>query len=228
MPLNPIRLLVTIIFFVGFLYCSPLKGQVKDAGLWTSAGFEFKVVKKITASISEEVRFNENISEVGMILTDLGMSYKYNKHFQFSVGYRYSQKREVEEYYSIRHRFNADIKYEKKIKPFEIKYRIRLQGHYSDIGRASDGGIPEYYLRNKLAMNLDLEKSYSPYISLELFSSLNYPRISAFEGIRTTAGVEYKFSKHHKIDLFYLVQKELNVSNPETDFVVGLGYFFKL
>jgi hypothetical protein len=201
---------------------------VKDAGLWTSAGFEFKVVKKLTASISEEVRFNENISEVGMILTDLGVSYKFNKHFQFAVGYRYSQKRKVEDYYSIKHRFSVDIKYEKKIKPFQFQYRIRFQDQYSDIGRASDGGIPVYHLRNKLTLNLDMDKPYSPYISSELFSPLNYPRISSFYGIRTTAGVEYKFSKHHKIDLYYLIQKELNVSNPETDFVVGLGYFYKL
>lgn len=228
MSLNPVRSLVTIAFFMGLLYGSPLKGQVKDAGLWTFAGFEFKVVKKVTASISEELRFNENISELGTILTDFGVAYKYNKHFQFAFGYRYSQKRKVEDYYSIRHRFNADIKYEKKLKPFQFQYRIRLQDQYSDIGRASDGGIPEYYLRNKIAMNLDMEKPYSPYISLELFSSLNYPRHSAFEGIRTTTGVEYEFSKHHKIDLYYLVQKELNVSNPQTDFVVGLGYFFKL
>ncbi len=228
MPLNPVRSLVIIAFFIGLLYCSPLKGQVKDAGLWTSAGFEFKVVKKMTASISEEVRFNENISEVGMILTDIGVSYKYNKHFQFAVGYRYSQKHKVEDYYSVRHRFNVEVKYEKKLKPFQLQYRIRLQDQYSDIGKASDGCIPEYYLRNKLTMNLDMDKPYSPYISLELFSPLNYPHINAFKGIRTAAGVEYKFLKHHKIDLYYLVQKELNVNNPVTDFVFGLGYFYKL
>jgi len=228
MPLNPVRSLVIIAFFIGLLYCSPLKGQVKDAGLWTSAGFEFKVVKKLTANISEEVRFNENISEAGMFLTDFGITYKYNKHFESAIGYRYSQKRKVEDYYSVRHRFNVEVKYEKKLKPFQLQYRIRFQDHYSDIGRASNGRIPEYYLRNKLGLSLDMDKPYSPYISLELFSPLNYPRLSAFVGIRTTAGVEYKFSKHHKIDLYYMIQKQLNASNPETDFVVGLGYFYKL
>ncbi len=223
-----VRFIALFTFLTGLLYCSPLKGQMKDAGLWTAAGFEFKLVKKVTASISEEVRFNENISEVGMILTDFGVSYKYNKHFQFDVGYRYSQKKKVEDYYSVRHRFTVGIKYEKKIKPFQFQYRIRLQDQYSDIGRASDSRIPEYYLRNKLGLNLDLDKPYSPYISLELFSPLNYPRIIACDGIRTLAGVEYKLSKHHKLDFYYLVQKELNVSNPVTDFVLGLGYVYKM
>src|SRR5665811_1306937 len=130
-----VRFLVFLAFPIGLLYSFPLKGQVKDAGLWTSAGFEFKVVKKLTASISEEVRFNENISEAGMIITDFGVAYKFDKHFQFAVGYRYSQKRKVEDYYSMRHRFNVDVKYEKKIKPFQIQYRFRFQDQYSDIGR---------------------------------------------------------------------------------------------
>ncbi len=89
---------------------------------------------------------------------------------------------------------------------------MRLQDQYSDVGRASDGGIPEYCLRNKFGLNLDLDKPYSPYISIELFSPLNDPRINAFDGVRTTAGVGYKFSKQHKIDLYYMIQKELNVA----------------
>ena len=142
-----VRLLTYFTFLSGLLYCSPLKGQVKDAGLWTSVGLDFKLVKKVTASISEEVRFNENISGAGTILTNVGLSYKYNKHFKFEIGYRHSQKRKVEDYYSIRHRFNVDIRYEKNIKPFQFQYRIRFQDQFSDIGRDSDGGIPELYLR---------------------------------------------------------------------------------
>lgn len=223
-----VRLLVFFAFPAGLLFSSPLMCQVNDAGLWTSVNFEVKVVKKLTATISEEFRFNENITEVGAILTDVGLAYKLNKHFQFSVNYRYTQRRTTEDYYSKRHRMYIDLKYEKKIKPIQIQFRIRLQDQYADIGRDTDGGVLEYYLRNKLSLKWDLQKPYKPYISVETFSPLKYPRYSAFEGIRTTAGVDYDFSKHHKIDVYYMIQKELNVSNPETDFVIGLGYTYKL
>lgn len=223
-----IRLLAYFTFLSGLLYCSPLKGQVKDAGLWTSVGLDYKLKKKVTVSISEEVRFNENITEAGTILTNVGLSYKYNKHFKFDIGYRYSLKRKVEDYYSIRHRFNVDIRYNKSLKPIQFQYRIRLQDQYSNIGRDSDGGIPEFYLRNKLKLNLDLNKPYSPYFSVELFSPLNYPHNIAFDRIRTIAGVDYSLSKHHKVDVYYLIQKGLNVSRPKTDFVLGLGYVYKM
>ena len=228
MFLKPVRLLVFLAFTGCLLYSLPLIGQVKDAGLWTSINFESKIIKKLTANISEEVRFNENITEAGMIFTDAGVTYKLNKHFQIAANYRFILKRKVEDYYSVRHRVYIDIKYAKKLKPFQIQFRSRFQDQYSDIGRASDGGVPEYYLRNKLNLNWDLDKPYTPYISIELFSPLNYPHIYAFNGIRTSAGVEYSFSKHHKIDIYYMIQKELNVSNPLTDFILGLGYYYKL
>ena len=223
-----VRFLVIFVFPLGFFLGSPLRAQVRDAGLWTSASFEAKVAKKLTACIAQELRFNENISELGTAFTDAGLGYKLNKHFQLAVNYRYIQKRRTDNYYSFRHRFYIDVKYEKKIKPFQIQFRSRLQDEYDDIGRASDGGIPIYYSRNKLSMNWDLNKPFSPYVSVELFSPLNYPRNKVIDNIRTTAGVDYEISKHQKFDLFYMIQKEVNVSNPGTDFVVGLGYAYKL
>jgi len=223
-----IRFLVIIVFTICLLLASAAEGQTSDAGLWTSVNFEAKLVKRVSATISEEFRFNENITELGAAFTDAGLTYKLNKHFQFAVNYRFTQRHRTDNYYSFRHRFYVDIKYSKKLKPFEFSFRTRLQDQYADIGRAADGGVPEYHLRNKLSMKWDLKKTYTPYISLELFSPLNYPRSYAFNGIRTSAGVEYAFSKHHKVDLYYMIQKELNVSRPETYFIVGLGYYYKL
>jgi hypothetical protein len=228
MVLKEVRFLFFLTLTLGFLFGTTATGQIRDAGLWTSASFEVKVVKKLTATISQEFRFNENITELGTVFTDAGLTYKLNKHFQVAANYRFMQKRRFDNYYSFRHRLYIDLKYEEKIKPFQIQIRSRVQDQYADIGRASDGGIPEYYLRNKMSINLDLDKPYSPYISVELFSPLHYPATSAFDNIRTSAGVEYSFSKHHKADLFYMIQKELNVSRPETDFILGLGYSYKL
>jgi hypothetical protein len=228
MLVKTVRLLVILAFPIGLLYCSPVKGQVKDAGLWTSINFEAKLVKKLTFNISEELRFNENITELGAAFTDAGLTYKLNKHFQFAANYRFNQRRRLDNYYSFRHRFYADVKYSHKLKPFEISFRTRIQDQISDIGRAKDGGVPEYYLRNKLSLKWDLDKPYTPYFSVELFSPLNYQRYSAFDNIRTTAGVEYSLSKHHEIDIYYMVQKEFNISKPVTYFVLGLGYYYKI
>ena len=228
MFLKQVCLYVFPALFVSLLFSASVKGQVNDAGLWTSVKVETKIYKKLNASILQEFRFNENITELGGLYTEAGMDYKINKHFQVETNYRFSQKRKVENYYSIRHRFNIDLKYNKKLKPFEFKYRIRFQDQYEDIGRSKDGGVPDYYLRNKLSLQWDLKKAYTPYVSVELYSPLNYPRFNTFDNIRTTAGIEYAFTKHHTIDLYYMIHKEVNVSKPYSYFVVGIGYVYKL
>ncbi len=228
MVITRVYLFIFLTFLLSILLCTPIFGQYKDAGLWTSVNFEARVVKKLSFNLAEEVRFNENITEAGVIFTDVGLSYKINKHFQIAGNYRFTQRRKTDDYYSFRHRFYVDFKYEKKIKPFQFQIRSRVQDEYADIGRALDGGVPEYYWRNKLTLKWDLDKPFMPYFSLELFSLLNYPRSYAFGGMRASAGVEYSLSKHHKLDAYYMIQKELNTSNPETDFVIGVGYAYKL
>lgn len=226
--LGKIQLNFFIVFVTCIIFYLPLAAQERDAGLWTSVNFEAKLVKKLTINISEEFRFNENISELGTSFTDAGLEYKINKHFQVSANYRFTQKRRVDDYFSFRHRVYAAVKYSQKIKPFELTYRVQLYNEYADIGRASDGGVPEFYLRNKLGLKWDIQKPFTPYASVELFSPLNYPWNNAFDGIRTTAGAEYELTKHHKLDFFYLIDKGILEGNPETDFVIGFGYYYKL
>jgi hypothetical protein len=223
-----VRIAVLTFVVSSLLIGKQLMAQAKDAGLWTSVNFEAKLVKKLTFNISEEFRFNENVSELGMTFTDAGLEYKINKHFQVSANYRFIQKRRVDDYYSFRLRYYAAVKYSKKIKPFELTYRLQLLDEYEDIGRASDGGVPIYYLRNKLGLKWDTETPFTPYFSVELFTPLNYPRNNALDGIRTIAGVEYKLAKHHELDFFYLIDKGILEGNPETNFVIGIGYYYKL
>lgn len=216
------------VFFAGILYSFPIKAQVNDAGLWVSVNAEAKVIKKLNATISQEFRFNENITELGAAFTDFGIQYKLSKQWRISANYRFIQRRKVEDFYSLRHRFYFDVKYDNKISSFGYSWRMRVQDQLADIHRAADGGVPEYFLRNKFNVDLDTKKAYSPYLSIELFSSLNYPRRDLFSGVRYVAGIEYLLSKHHKVDFYYMIQKELNVKNPQTDFVLGLGYYYKL
>lgn len=223
-----VRFVLFLCLTICFSLSEPLYSQNRDAGLWISANFEAKLVKKVSLSLSQELRFNQNISELGVAFTDVGIDYKLNKHFQFAADYRFIQRRRVDDYYSFRHRFYVDIKYSKKLKPFELSLRSRFQDQLSDIGRSADGGVPEYYLRNKISLKWDNQSALSPYISIELFTPLNSPETVAFNDIRSTAGCEYSISKHHKLDLFYMIQKEINTSDPLTDFVLGLGYYYKL
>lgn len=216
-------IIALIILFHTTVYC-----QVKDAGLWTSLAFEAKLVKKLSLSVSQEYRFNENVTEPDTWISEAGLEYKLNKFFKASVNYRYTLKRKTNNLYSPRQRIFVDIKAERKIKPVIFQFRTRFQEEYADIDRAPDGGFAGFYSRNKFSFKFDLDKKWEPYISLELFSPLRRNQPFLFDDIRAAAGIEFALSKHHKLDIYYMIQRELNVNNPVIDFIGGIGYQYKL
>ncbi len=210
------------------LFSSATFGQMNDAGLWTSLTFEAKLIKKLSASISQEYRFNENVTELGSWISEAGLEYKLNKYIKASVNYRFTLKRMKNNLYSPRQRFFVDIKAEKKIKPLIFQFRTRFQEEYADVSRTPEWGFAGFYSRNKFTFKFDLDKKWEPYTSFELFSPIGHDQPYIFDDIRFAAGVELALSKHHKLDLYYMIQRELYVNMPVTDFIGGIGYQYKL
>jgi hypothetical protein len=217
--------IVLIVFNLIFSNCA--FGQMNDAGLWTSLTLEAKLIKKLSVNVSQEYRFNENVTELATWISEAGLEYKLNKFIRASVNYRYTLKKKKNNLYSPRQRIFIDIKAEKKIKPVIFRFRTRFQEEYADIDRAPDGGFAGFYSRNKFSFKFDLDKKWEPYTSLELFSPLRHNQPFLFDDIRAAAGIEFALSKHHKLDIYYMIQRELNVNNPVTDFIGGIGYQYK-
>ncbi len=212
-----------LLFSIGSLISS---AQVNDAGMWLSLNAEKKITPALSFNLSEEFRFNENLLELGSFFTDAGVSYKISKMFRISANYRFSNKRRIDDSYSKRHRYYVDLVIRKNFNPLVFSFRTRYQSQYSDMFSSSDGLISSSYIREKLQIKFDLNKKYSPYVYSELYYSLNNPKGNRIDNMRYAAGIEYSINRMHSIDLFYLIQNEMNVKSPVRDFVIGLGYNF--
>jgi outer membrane protein assembly factor BamA len=202
--------------------------QTKDAMLWLNVTLEKKITKDFSLSVAEELRFSDNITELGAYFTDLGLNYKFDKHWRMSANYRFTNRQRLDDSYSKRHRYYFDLSYRNKFKPFSLIFRTRFQSQYTDVNSSATGHVPEYYWRNKLSLKYELEKKYTPYISLEMFLPVLTPQLSQPDGMRYTAGMEYAINKHATLDLYYMIQRAYNVNNPETDFVIGVGFMHDL
>ncbi|MDD5571339.1 MAG: DUF2490 domain-containing protein [Bacteroidales bacterium] len=202
--------------------------QSNDAQLWTSLTVEKKLSQTISVNFSEELRLCNNISEIDQFFSDAGIDYKISKPWHISANYRFTNKMQINNTFSKRHRYYFDLSYRNKINNLSFNIRTRFQSQYADVSSSETGKIPEYYSRNKLTLKLDLNKKYTPYISAEMFFQLNNPEGNNIDNMRYTAGIEYEFNKKSSLDIFYMIQQEYNVTNPETDFVIGVGYGFKL
>jgi hypothetical protein len=203
-----------------------VQGQVNDAQLWLKAGIEKRITPDLAASFTEEVRLVENITEAGLAYTDLGISYRLGKRFKLSAAYRFSKKRRLDDSYESFNGFYFDASYREKISALTSIIRLRFQSRYGEVASSPEAAIPRDKLRARLTLKYDLRKKYEPYVYAEAFFRLNDPARLPFNQIRLCGGVEYTFNRMHMIDLYYLVQREYNVNNPETEFVAGVSYYF--
>ncbi len=204
-----------------------LMAQTNDAQLWMSAEFEKKLTPKLSLHFSEELRMNENMTEAGTIFSDLGASYDLVKGLSLSANYRFTDKRRLDDTYSNRHRYYFDLTYRYAPKPVIISLRARYQSQYTDVLSSENGEVPENYERTRLKIAFDIGKPYRPYLATEMYVPLK-GNISSLmiDCMRYQAGVDYKFNQRHSLTAFYMIQKEINVTDPESDYVIGLGYSF--
>lgn len=215
---------IIYITVLGLLFAGWVHAQNNDMQLWTNLSIEKKLTKTFSLNFSEEVRFYDNISEVGQFFSDVGGTYKISKSWRLSVNYRFTNKRQLNDSYSKRHRYYIDLSCRKKMEKIVVLFRTRFQSQYTDVFCSLTGKIPEYYSRNKLTLKFDLDKKYTPYLSAELFYQLNNPEGNDIDNMRYSVGLEYQFNKRTGLDFFYMIQQEYNVNNPKRDFVAGIGY----
>lgn len=140
--------------------------------------------------------------------------------------YRHSQKREIEPYFNPRNRINFDLTFKKKFfRRLILEPRLRYQNQYTSYYTSEKGTIPKHYTRFRLQAAWDLNKRYEPYISAELYYHMKYER-ERFNRVRYIAGVSYEIDKHHKISIYYMLQREFNRIDPERGYITGLSYKF--
>ena len=217
-----------VFIFSGLFFGVHAYSQVQDANLWLNVSVEKKIIPTLSVSINQEFRMNENITELGTFFTDVGLNYKINKYLRVSAGYRFSNKRRLDDSYSLRHRYYFDLMVRKKFNPVTLSFRTRFQSQYTDVLSSEDGKIPEYYSRNKLTLKIDAGKNIQPYVYAELFSPLKRPFDIFMDNMRYCVGVEYEINRMNSLDVFYMFQKECHVKKPETDHIFGIGYSINL
>ena len=202
---------------------APLYAQTTDFGIRFGAEISKKLTKKIELQFEEEIRLNQNVTEYDRSMTTLGGSYAINKTFKAGVFYTYIYANNQDDgYYESRHRFGGWIQAAQKLNRFKITLREKFQDTYRDEDLGNYKYNPKTYLRSKLEVSYNIKKSpFTPYLSAEMHYQLNNPSGNETDKWRYTAGTEYTINKKFTIDLFYRLDKEINVKNPANISVIG-------
>lgn len=204
-----------------------LLAQQKDFGLWSDLNLVYKINKKCDFSLVEELRFNENITELQSQILEPSFSYKIIKNTTLGVAYRWSFKRRLEDTYSERHRYIILVKYKQDIaKKWSSTLRLQYQNQYSDIGRSEDWQKGSHMLRCKLQPSYQYNKKNSISISAELLYNITDQR--PLSAVRYALGWDYAIKKNQKISVGYMMEQEYNTSNPYLSSIINIGYEIEL
>lgn len=221
------RFFLQALVWTVLLFPAVPRAQVNDFGLWTSVAVSHRITRNLSVTVEEQVRFDQNVSHVSQFFTDGGFEYAISKSFRAGVYYRFINSNR-ETYYSKRHRWYADLSYKVRLKPFQFTLRTRMQQQVEDLHSSDTGRIPSWYSRNKFSARLDLVKKYYPFVSAELYYRIASPgeERNIVDKVRYQAGINYEFNRIHSLEGYYMIQREYNVNNPVTDYIVGIGYLF--
>ncbi len=202
------------------------KAQVNDAGLWLSLDVEKQFTQAFSVQYGHSSRFNENITELGSFINELGVSYKLDKKQQITFTYRFAEKKQLNNMCKPQQRFSVDYRYKMKLSDIRVLFRMRAQhqAYYMFIPDSEDQVRTS--IRPKVTLKYPISK-FSAYVSAEGFVPVFYNDYKPLDKFRLSLGVEYEFNIHHSVQLKYLVQREFFTKNAVTDYIVGVGYEFK-
>jgi len=211
--------LIIILGLSGFY--TIVNAQVKDIQLWTGPTVKYNISKKIRLDFEQQFRFKENISTYNYTLSEFGLKYKLFEYLDLKATFRQSflPSRNTGTEISDNNKSRVYLDASTGIKIFNtgIKagYRFRYEHSWENITL-----VPSDYLRNRFELDYNLSKLVDPYADWESFFRLN--RKNEFRQNRCRIGLNWNISKKLNIDSYYLYMKDINVKNPETNFIIGL------
>ena len=198
-------------------------GQRNDANLWASITLKKLATPKLLLHYRQAARIGQNITQLNYSFSDIGVTYKFNKTINTSLNYRFINKLNETKKFSIYHRLYWTLTLKKKIKPFAIVYRHRIQYQLEDVYSSENGEIPHYYTRSKITLQYNLNR-FAPYVASELFTKIfDYDQFLS-KKIRLIAGCNYMLNNTNRLNLFYLIDKRFNQINPLTNYVIGISF----
>ena len=185
--------------------------QENDFQTWTSVSASKKLIKKTDLIVKQGARFRENSSVKSKLFTDIRIKRKYNKHFSFAVGYRFSNDWNKRFVLAQKNRFYSDVYYKDKLKKrflLDLRARWQTQGNF-------EGYSSLFRQKSVVAYNIRKTK-LEPSFAIEYF--LNIESILV-DKLRYTFGISHPITKDLDAEIAYRIQQEYYVNNPETLYI---------
>ena len=217
--------LVLLFFIVQNSYAQNLS----DTEGWSSIEVGLNISNKLSFSVSEHLRYRNNISTMSSYFTQLETSYEIFKDFNLGGGVRFIRKNDdvgniqgLETHF----RYQFEINYKHDLKMLTLFYRLRYQ-HKNELGLPKEEvNIPNEYIRFRMGLGYKLnDLGIGLRLKGELFNQIQKENLeNGFNRYRLTLDTYKKFKNFGKVTLFYGFQKNFNRIELKQKSIIGIKY----
>ncbi len=221
--------------FIGsiLLLAAPVAAQSSDPSsvteLWTDVSFRLKMSRKVSATFTQQLRFDESMSRRYLVAPGLALRCELMDWWHLEGGYRYDYERDNDAVFQDRYRIFANTRFVAKYRPASFEFRVQWQEKFRP--ERDDGTPTRHILRTRVKAKLRKVPVISPYASVEMFHRVDGldEDVSAgtFQKLRLGLGVEWQRGPIELNARYYLVSPADDTQDP-TRHVLGLGLRFSL
>jgi hypothetical protein len=183
-----------------------------DVELWTELGVRRDLGRRVQLRLDQQLRFDANVSRVGALIPEAGVSVRIARWLRAGAGYRLEYERDGAGDMVIRHRPFASARGRIALGPLRAEPRLQLQ---DDI-RPDKMDVHRPEVRLRLAVSYRRARPWVPEVSAETFHRASDLRIDklwlTLGGARTG---------RREIEAFYRL--ELASGEPVVS-IVGLAF----
>ncbi|MCH2224118.1 MAG: DUF2490 domain-containing protein [Crocinitomicaceae bacterium] len=182
------------------------KKTVYSNDLWTGISLKYKLTKKISFHLNQQVRITEGLSTIRSNFFEFDVKYKFNDYISSKVKYRYTIRGGERN----ANRYALGLNFKKKVNPTNLELNYRICFQHSMVVFT---GEPSTFLRNKIQARYKFSKKLKPFIAYESFYKFNDDY--EFRRNRYTAGIAIGFNKKLDLMLSYKLDEKINTKDPQ-------------
>ena len=232
----------TLLLLLAFLLMSSnviLAQNSNDLEGWNAVQLNMRASQKLTFSVSEHLRYRNDITTVSTYFTQVETTYELVKDLELGLGVRFIKKNDdvgkkqgIESHF--RYQFDASFKHD--INRIGLSYRLRYQNK-NELGFSEDeGDIAKEQLRLQFGVDYKVRPIKIVFqLKAEFFNTFVEKTVgNKIDRQRFTLSASRKFDKFGKVTLFYRTQDDLNVELEDNTLgtvskvIVGFKYTYTL
>ena len=232
---NPIFALIIFLLMSSHLLWAQNSNDLEG---WSAIQLDLRTSDKMSFSISEHLRYRNDITTVSNYFTQLEGSYEVAKDFELGGGVRFIKKNDdvgnkqgIESHF--RYQFDASFKHD--IKKIGLSYRLRYQNK-NELGFSEEeGDIAKEQLRLLFGVDYKILPVNVVFkLKAEFFNTFVDKTVgNKIDRQRFTLSASRKFNKFGKIAFFYRIQDNLNVEVEASErtvskSILGFKYTYSL